>query len=171
MARSVWSDEDTLYDTALSDKFSTTSVNVALLRFNSLSATFASFVFFSYAIAGVETAACNCMRPAPPRRGVYGRFCCNCLLSGPISVTAFDVLISKFFAIVTRAVPVKLKSRSTRSRTRAAPPATCGAAIDVPLIKPYWLSFNVEKICPPGAEISGLKSRFGVMPHDVKFES
>ena len=52
----------------------------------------------------------------------------------------------------------------------AIPPATCGVAIEVPLIYPYLLSFNVDLISPPGAVISGFISRLGAGPQLEKLD-
>ena len=47
-------------------------------------------------------------------------------------------------------------------------PATFGDDIEVPLIAPCSPLPKVEYISPPGADISGLSSKFGVGPHEEK---
>jgi hypothetical protein len=75
-----------------------------------------------------------------------------------------------FWKIVLRSLPLM---EPWRSRYRAAAPATCGAAIDVPLMveTPPCSIGQVDLIKPPGAAMSGLRPRVGVMPHDVNDEA
>ena len=62
-----------------------------------------------------------------------------------------------------------LRKRFSRSATA---PATCGDAIDVPLILPWppCSSGNVEQMNPPGAPMSGFKLRSGAVPKELKAE-
>src|SRR3954451_17808 len=58
------------------------------------------------------------------------------------------------------------------SRTAAAP-ATCGAAIEVPLITlwpPNCCTGHVERMSPPGALKSGFRPSSAVGPHELKLE-
>ena len=64
----------------------------------------------------------------------------------------------------------KAGSSLTRWRTRAAIPATCGVAMDVPDMDRYVLPRTAATMLPPGAAISGLSLRSGVTPHEVKSE-
>src|SRR6266581_7346311 len=58
-------------------------------------------------------------------------------------------------------------------RSTATAPATCGVAIDVPLITlwpPNCVTGQVERMRPPGALTSGLSPSSAVGPHELKLE-
>ena len=57
-------------------------------------------------------------------------------------------------------------SLAMRSRTRAATPATCGLACEVPVIRTYWSRYPAETTLPPGAVISGLSVMSGDTPQE-----
>src|SRR5690606_6913336 len=76
-------------------------------------------------------------------------------------------------AVFWNAVRLSLGGRSPcASNARAAAPATCGDAIDVPEIDSYDpLSIGtVDQIEPPGAPRSGLMLRSAASPYDEKSE-
>src|SRR5215467_2345169 len=59
-------------------------------------------------------------------------------------------------------------------RSTADAPATCGAAIEVPLITlwpPNCVTGHVERMSPPGAPRSGFRPSSAVGPHELKLET
>src|SRR5258707_13492586 len=58
-------------------------------------------------------------------------------------------------------------------RSTAAAPATCGVAMEVPLITlwpPNCCTGHVERMRPPGALTSGFSPSSAVGPHELKLE-